>query len=86
MDKYDSKYDAADFSQNPKKYELFQTAQIAANVFSHDGEQDLPEGKHVAIQYRCTAFNRLYRRNEPVYTIVGTGRDLYANTLKNFVL
>lgn len=80
------KYDPKDYAQNPGKYRLFQTAQIAAHVFNHNGEQDLPEGQFVGIKFRCEAYQPMYRRMEPVYTIVGTDRDLYANALMNFVL
>ena len=80
------RFDHADFVANPGKYRLFQTARIAANIITNNGEFDLNEGQFVGIEYRCEAFNRMYRRNEPVYTIKGTGRDLYANCLGNFVL
>lgn len=80
----DRKFDAKDYQQNPGKYRLFSTAQIATHVFTQDGEADLPEGKHVAIVFRCEAMNRLFRRVEPVYHV--EGRDLYASALKNFVL
>jgi len=85
----DRKFDAKDYQQNPGKYRLFSTAQIATHVFTQDGANDLPEGKHVAIAFRCEAPNPLYRRVEPVYHVTGDGiepRDLYANALKNFVL
>ena len=82
----DRKFDRADFESNPAKYELFRTAQIATHVFTNNGEHDLEQGQFVRIQFRCVAFNRLYRRNMPVYTIEGTGRDMYANTLMNFTL
>lgn len=79
-------YDAKDFAANPGKYRLFQTARIAKHVFTQNGDQDLKKGEHVAIEFRCEAFNALYRRTEPVYTIKGKDRDLYANALGDFVL
>lgn len=79
-------YDAKDFAANPGKYRLFQTARIAKHVFTHNGEHDLPEGEHVGIVFRCEAFNPMFRRMEPVYTIKGKDRDLYANALGDFVL
>ena len=79
-------YDAKDFAAKPGKYRLFQTARIAKHVFTCDGEHDLPQGEHVGIEFRCEAFNPLYRRMEPVYHIKGKGRDLYANALSDFVL
>ncbi len=79
-------YDPKDFAQNPGKYRLFKTAVIAKHILTCNGEHDLPQGQHVAIAYRFDALNPLYRRREPVYTIVGTGRDLYANCLADFVL
>lgn len=82
----DRKFDLKDFQANPGKYELFKTAQIAAHIFTNNGEQDLAAGQYVGIKYRCSAFNRMYRRTEPVYTIIGADRDLYANALMNFVL
>ena len=87
----DRKYDAKDYAQNPGKYRLFKTAQIACNVLTHNGAQDIPQGAHVAIEYHCEAFNALFRRKEPVYKVSGPAfkepfRVLYANTLKNFVL
>jgi hypothetical protein len=88
-----SRFNATDYQQNPGKYKAFKTAQIAENIVTHNGEHDLAEGTYVCIQYRCEAFNALYRRMEPVYTILSTQhgyvdlrRDLYANSLMNFVL
>jgi hypothetical protein len=88
-----NKYDPKDFAANPGKYRLFKTATIAKHIFTCDGDDDLSEGLHVGIEYRCEAFNKLFGRFEPVYTIINTEhgkvsgqRDLYANTLMNFVL
>ena len=81
-----SKFDPQDFQANPKKYELFRTAVVAANVFTHNGEHDLREGQHVGIKYRCTARNQLYKRMEPIYSLTNHDHDLYASTLKDFVL
>ena len=82
MDMYDHK----DFEQNPGKYRLFKSAVIAKHVHTENGEHDLHQFQHVCIAYRFDALNPLYRRREPVYTIVGTDRDLYANCLADFVL
>ena len=82
----DDKYDAGDFERNPMKYRLFQAAQIARDIITNNGEQDMKAGTHVCIKYRCDAKNAMYRRTEPVYSIVGHDRDLYANNLMNFVL
>lgn len=82
-------FDHTDFVQNPKKYELFKTAEIAKNVFTNNGENDLPEGEIVGIQYFTTARNQIYRRMEPVYSVTVNGKfwgQVYANTLRNFVL
>lgn len=80
------RYDHQDFISNPGKYKIFKTARVAGNIFTHNGEQDLAAGTFVAIKYLCTARNQMYRRNEPVYSIIGHDRDLYANALSNFVL
>ncbi len=82
----DRKYDPKDYAANPAKYRLFKTAQIATHLLTNNGEHDLQEGQFVAIEFRCEAPNPLYRRREPVYTIKGTGRDLYANALMNLCL
>jgi hypothetical protein len=79
-------YDPKDFAANPLKYQLFKTATIAKHVHTNNGEHDLPQGAIVGIAYRFNALNPLYRRREPIYTIVGTDRDLYANCLADFVL
>jgi hypothetical protein len=78
------KYDPQDFAKWPSKYKLFATAKIAAHILTHNGEADLPEGEIVCIKYRLTAWNQLYRRFEPVYTV--RGRDVYANVLADFTL
>ena len=81
-----SRYDPKDYAANPGKYRLFRTARVATNMFTHDGVNDLRVGEHVAIEYRLSALNKLYRREEPVYTIVGKDCDLYANALCDFCL
>lgn len=81
-----SRFRHADYLAHPAKYRLFKTATIAAHILTQNGEHDLPQGEIVAIEYRCDAFNPLYRRTEPVYSIKGTGRDLYANALADFCL
>lgn len=86
-----SKFNHADYQANPGKYRLFKTATIAGNIVTHNGEHDLPEGQIVGVKYRFDAFNAMYRRTEPVYTVTGpfgslASRDLYANALADFVL
>ena len=78
-------YNPKDFAANPGKYRLFKTAAIARHVFTENGAQDIPEGQIVKIEFRCIARNRLFRRDEPVYT-VNDSLDLYANVLKDFCL
>ena len=86
-------YSQKDYSENPKKYQLFKSARIARQIITENGEDDLNAGEFVSIKYRCEAFNRMYGRYEPVYTITNTergipteSRDVYANNLTNFVL
>lgn len=85
-----SKYDAKDFAQNPGKYALFCTAEVAAHIATENAENDLREGEIVGIKYFAIARNHLYRRDEPVYAV--TRQDgtfyghVYANSLRNFVL
>lgn len=79
-------YDPKDFAANPRKYELFKTAIIARDIITHNGDDDIKAGTCVGIEYFCTAPNKLFRRNEPVYRIAGTERHLYANCLADFVL
>ncbi len=81
-----SAYDQKDFELNAGKYPLFRTATIAKSIITHNGEDDLPEGKIVSIEYRGTFRNQLYKRMEPVFNINGGNHCLYANCLKNFVL
>jgi len=80
------KFDTKDYAANPGKYRLFQTARIASNVFTHNADNDLREGEYVGIKYFCDAYNKLYRRTEPVYHIIGKDCDLYANALADFCL
>jgi len=80
------KYDQKDFELNPKKYELFKTAVVATNIFTHDGWDDLRQGEIVAIRYAGEYNNPLYRRKEPMYQINDKKQFLYANYLSNFVL
>lgn len=84
-------YDSNDYRENPEKYKLFKSARISGNVFTQDGEHDMPAGMYVAIKYRCSAFNSMRARYEPIYTITKTengtvNRDVYANTLTDFIL
>ena len=86
-------YNPKDYFENPGKYKLFRSARIASHVFTENGAADLAAGEYVSIKYRCEAFNKLYGRYEPIYTIVNTehgvpseARDVYANTLTNFIL
>lgn len=83
-------YQHTDFLTNPKKYELFKTAIINNHFFTHNGEFDLTKGTVVGIKFRCIAPNKLYRRDEPVYSVILQNGlfygDLYANALTNFVL
>lgn len=82
-------YNPKDYFENPGKYKLFRSARIARHVFTANGAADLAAGEYVSIKYRCEAFNSMYGRYEPVYTIVNTehgARDVYANTLTNFIL
>ena len=86
-------YNPKDYFENPGKYKLFRSARIARHVFTENGTADLAAGEYVSIKYRCEALNRMYGRYEPVYTIVNTergvpseARDVYANTLTNFIL
>jgi hypothetical protein len=83
-----TRFDHKDFAANPAKYRLFRTARIASHIFTENGEHDLAEGTIVGITYRFDAYNAMYRRTEPVYTLTGMSphRDLYANALSNFVL
>jgi hypothetical protein len=86
-------YDQKDYAANPKKYQLFKSARIARQLITLNGYDDLLEGEYVSIKYRCEAFNKMYGRYEPVYTITNTQkglptelRDVYANNLTNFIL
>lgn len=81
-----SSYSPQDFAKHPAKYRLFQTATIAKNIFTHNGENDLREGEIVGIEYFTTARNTLFKRDEPVYIIKGKDHTLYANCLKDFIL
>ena len=83
-------YKHTDYLTNPKKYELFKTAIINTNLLTHNGDFDLTKGTIVGIKFRCIAPNKLYRRNEPVYSVTLQNGlfwgDVYANSLTNFVL
>jgi hypothetical protein len=86
-------YDKNDYFENPGKYKLFRSARIARHICTENGTNDLAAGEFVSIKYRCEAFNKMYGRYEPVYTIVNTehgvpseARDVYANNLASFVL
>ncbi len=78
-------YDHQDFLRNPRKYELFKTATVARHVITENAVDDMPAGTPVSIEYRCTARNQLFRRDEPVYRVNGQS-DIYANCLQDFGL
>lgn len=80
-------FDAKDFAENPGKYAKFRTAQVRSHIFTNNGEADLPAGAFVAVQYRLTARNQLFRRDEPVYAVTHNGElwgDVYASALDHF--
>ena len=81
-----SKFDAIDYQRNPGKYQMFRTAVIAKTVFTTPGEKLLTEGDFVAVEYAGSARNQLFRREEPLYRVVGTDRTLYGNCFRDFVL
>jgi hypothetical protein len=78
-----SKFDHQDFTNNPKKYELFKTATVRNTMIREDGETK--EGQIVGLKFLGEKYNHLYRRTEPVYTL-STGDVCYANNLHSFVL
>jgi hypothetical protein len=80
------KFDYRDFAANPGKYQLFSTARIASHIFTNNSERDLEEGAIFGIRYIGTEVNRLYRREEPVYTLIGDGRKVFGHNLADFVL
>ena len=82
-------YDPKDFAANPRKYELYKTAEVARHIFTEDGADDLAPGTILRVKFHCVARNQLYRRDEPVYLCESAGKDhgyFYASTLENFVL
>ena len=81
-----SKFSHTDYQANPGKYRLFNTAVVASHIFTNNGENDIESGTVVGIEFMRDAFNAMYRRTEPVYSIKGFGRHLYANCLADFVL
>jgi hypothetical protein len=79
-----SKYDHGDFLANPKKYELYRTADVVRHLFGENG-QDVPEGTPVGVRFLGVRRNQLYKRDEPIYQLT-TGHVVYANCLGSFVL
>jgi hypothetical protein len=78
------KYDHADFVANPRKYQLYTSADVARNLFGENGA-DVPAGTPVGVKFIGVRRNQLYKRDEPVYQIT-TGHVVYANALSSFVL
>lgn len=69
--------------------ELYRTAQVQGNIFTHNGEHDLPAGEIVEVKYRCEAYNALHKKNMAVYSVFHAGTywgDLYETALTGFVL
>lgn len=88
-----SPFNHSDFLANPRKYELYSSACVSANVFTHDGDQDLQQGEPVGVKYLRTAYNGMRRRYEPIYTVTVSKQGqretwgcLFANALGDFVL
>ena len=79
-----SKYDHSDFLANPRKYEIYSSAEVARHLFGETGE-DVPEGTPVGVQFMGVVLNQLYKRQEPIYKLT-TGHVVYANALACFVL
>ena len=79
-----SKFDHADYAANPGKYRLFKTADMATTLFANN-EPDLPIDTPVGLTFFADAYNALYRKTLPVYTL-HTGHQVFATALKNFVL
>ena len=82
-------FNHADFETNPKKYELFCTARVNAQVFTENGADDLAAGQFVAVRHIRNAYNGMRRRTEPVYSITTAGKVwgvMFANNLSDFCL
>lgn len=79
-----SKYDHSDFLANPRKYEIYSSAEVARHLFCENGD-DVPEGTPVGVQFMGVVRNQLYKRDEPIYKLT-TGHVVYANALACFVL
>lgn len=79
-----SRYDHSDFVANPKKYQLYTSAEVAYHLFGENG-QDVPEGTPVGVKFAGVVRNQLYRRDEPIYKLT-TGHVVYANCLSSFVI
>ena len=77
-------FDRSDFIANPKKYELFKTAEIAVNFPT----LDVKIGDVVAIEWFGNKPNAFWRDAplEPVYEVKGMTHYVYASGLRNFVL
>lgn len=61
-------------------------ATIKKDIYRNN-EPNILAGTHVQVSYMLTAFNRLYNRQEAVYTVTlpdGEKANLYANTLTDF--
>lgn len=61
-------------------------ATIKTDIYRNN-EPNILAGTPVQITYKLDAFNRLFKRQEAVYTVTlpdGEKADLYANTLKDF--
>lgn len=72
-----------------RKHELYSTAIVAKNIFTHNGETDLREGECVGVKFLAIVPNRLYRRDEPVFEVYKDGKfygHVYENALRDFVL
>lgn len=79
-----SKYDHSDFLANPRKYEIYSSAEVARNLFGENGD-DVPEGTPVGVKFMGVVRNQLHKRDEPIYKLT-TGHVVYANALSDFVL
>lgn len=82
-------FNHADFLAAPEKYKIFRTARVARHVLTHNGENDLPEGAIVGVRFYAVARNQLFRRDEPIYTVIHEGREwgtVYANALADLTL
>lgn len=69
---------------------FYRTARVRGHIFTHNGADDLPAGEIVGVRFCRMAYNAMYRRTEPVYTVTLQGGrvygDLYENALTGFGL